>query len=72
MPMECHIKSLLSLWEASMGRASDATCPGCEQRTVAQPGGRGCWESNFNPSLGNPQESSCMHVQEGLGLWGTV
>lgn len=53
--MECHIKSLLSPWEASMGRASIATCPGCEQRALAQSGGRGCRRSNFNPSLGSPR-----------------
>lgn len=54
MPMECHIKSLLSLREASLGKTSDATRPGCKQRAVAQPGGRGCWESNFNPSRDSP------------------
>lgn len=78
MPMECHIKSLLSPWEA-VARASNATCPECEQRVVAQPGGRGCRGSNFNPSLDSPWETVCVCrwltgkpevPRDSIGTWG--
>lgn len=36
-------------WEASVGRASNATCPECEQRAMAQPGGRGCGDPTLTP-----------------------